>query len=225
MDQDQIKQVLLLQSNTIPIFEKKFNPSTALNLGTGEFTVIDHFFETGEKIIYTGSTFTGATVTSGIATAGGTLSAGTELFAIKNTQNKDRFKVSKTRADALAGINLTFTSFGAGNYHEFEMFKKNEKALISVDGVIQSPIAFTPISTTLEFNITDNQTLFSVAGISSITTGDTIKINDEYMEITNVGLGTTSVGPISETGTVNLIEVNRGYIGSSATNHTASDVG
>ena len=69
------------------------------------------------------------------------------------------------------------------------MFKKNEKALISVDGVIQSPIAFTPISTTLEFNITDNQTLFSVAGISTITTGDTIKINDEYMEITNVGLG------------------------------------
>ena len=85
------------------------------------------------------------------------------------------------------------------------MFKKNEKALISVDGVIQSPIAFTPISTTLEFNITDNQTLFSVAGISgTITTGDTIKINDEYMEITNVGLGTTSVRIISETGTVNL---------------------
>ena len=218
------KTSFTLQSNTIPIFEKKFNPATALNLGTGEFTVIDHFFETGEKIIYTpGSTFTGATVT-GIATAGGTLSAGTELFAIKNTQNKDRFKVSKSRADALAGINLIFTSAGAGNYHEFEMFKKNEKALISVDGVIQSPIAFTPISTTLEFNITDNQTLFSVAGISTITTGDTIKINDEYMEITNVGLGTTSVGPISETGTVNLIEVNRGYIGSAATNHTASDV-
>ena len=218
------KTSFTLQSNTIPIFEKKFNPATALNLGTGEFTVTDHFFETGEKIIYTpGSTFTGATVT-GIATAGGTLSAGTELFAIKNTQNKDRFKVSKSRADALAGINLIFTSAGAGNYHEFEMFKKNEKALISVDGVIQSPIAFTPISTTLEFNITDNQTLFSVAGISTITTGDTIKVNDEYMEITNVGLGTTSVGPISETGTVNLIEVNRGYIGSAATNHAASDV-
>ena len=33
-------------------------------------------------------------------------------------------------------------------------------------------------------------------------------------KITNVGLGTTSVGPITETGNVNLIEVNRGYIGS-----------
>ena len=218
------KTNFVLQSNTIPIFEKKFDPSTALNLGTGEFTVIDHFFESGEKIIYSpGSTFTGATVT-GIATAGGTLASGTELFAIKKPQNKDVFQVAKTRADALAGIPLIFTSAGAGNYHEFEMSKKNEKALISIDGVIQSPIAFTPISTTLEFNITDSQTIFSVAGISSITTGDTIKINDEYMKITNVGLGTTSVGPITESGDVNILEVDRGYIGSAATNHSASDI-
>ena len=213
------KTNFLLQSNTIPIFEKKFDPSTSLNLGTGEFTVIDHFFESGEKIIYSpGSTFTGATVT-GIATAGGTLASGTELFAIKKPQNKDVFQVAKTRADALAGIPLIFTSAGAGNYHEFEMSKKNEKALISIDGVIQSPIAFTPISTTLEFNITDSQTIFSVAGISSITTGDTIKINDEYMKITNVGLGTTSVGPITESGDVNILEVDRGYIGSVSYTH------
>ena len=74
------------------------------------------------------------------------------------------------------------------------MFKKNEKALLSIDGVVQSPIAFTPITTELEFNISDSATIFSVTGISSVNTGDTIKINDEYMEITNVGLGTTSVG-------------------------------
>ena len=186
-------------------------------------TVIDHFFETGEKIIYTpGSTFTGATVT-GIATAGGTLSAGTELFAIKNTQNKDRFKVSKSRADALAGINLIFTSAGAGNYHEFEMFKKNEKALMSIDGVIQSPMAFTPITTELEYNITNSAVTFSLTGISSITSDDVIKVNDEFMKITNVGLGTTNAGPITETGSVKLIEVERGAIGSASTNHSLGD--
>ncbi len=218
------KSNFLLQSNTIPIFEKKFNPATALNLGTGEFTVIDHFFETGEKIIYSpGSTFSGTTFT-GIATAGGTLASGTELFAIKKPQNKDVFQVAKTRADALARKPLTFTSAGTGNYHEFEMSKKNEKALISIDGVVQSPIAFTPITTTLEFDITDSQTIFSVVGISSINTDDTIKINNEFMKITNVGLGTTSVGPITETGNVNILEVNRGFVGSSATNHSATDV-
>ena len=215
-----------LQSNTIPIFQKNFNPSdsSTLNQETGEFTITDHFFETGEKLIYRpGSTFTGAAV-AGIATGGGTFVHDLEVFAIKSTNNKDKFKIAKSRADALAGIAVTFTSTGSGNNHEFEMSKKNEKALLSIDGIIQSPIAFTPVSTTLEYAITNSQTIFSVTGISSITTGDTIKVNEEYMEITNVGLGTTSVGPITETGNVNVIEVNRGYIGSAATNHSANDV-
>ena len=215
------KTSFALQHNTIPIFQKNFNPSSVLNLATGLFSITDHFFESGEKIIYSpGSTFTGASV-SGITTAGGSLASGTELFAIKKLS--DTFQVAKTKADALAGIALTFSGFGSGNNHEFEMFKKNEKALLSIDGVVQSPIAFTPITTELEFNISDSVTTFSVTGISSVNTGDTIKINDEYMEITNVGLGTTSVGPITETGSVKILEVNRGYIGSSATNHTSGD--
>ena len=77
------KTSFVLQHNTIPIFQKNFNPSSVLNLATGEFSITDHFFESGEKIIYSpGSTFTGASV-SGITTAGGSLTSGTELFAIK----------------------------------------------------------------------------------------------------------------------------------------------
>ena len=121
-----------LQSNTIPIFQKNFNPSdsSTLNQETGEFTITDHFFETGEKLIYRpGSTFTGATV-AGIATGGGTFAHDLEVFAIKSTNNKDKFKIAKSRADALAGIAVTFTSTGSGNNHEFEMSKKNAKALL-----------------------------------------------------------------------------------------------
>ena len=94
---------------------------------------------------------------------------------------------------------------------------------MSIDGVIQSPIAFTPITTDLEYNITDSQTTFSVTGISSIQSDQIIKINDEFMKITNVGLGTTSVGPITETGSVNILVVKRGVIGSAATNHSSGD--
>ena len=208
-----------LQSDSKPIFQKQFNPSDTgtLNPATGVFTIIDHFFETGERLIYSpGSTFTGISL-SGIATAGGTL--GSEVYAIR--VNKDTFKISKSHPDALAGIGVTFTNVGTGNAHEFEMFKKNEKALLSIDGVIQSPIAFTPITTDLEFNITDSATTFSVTGLSSITSGDVIKIDDEFMKITTVGLGTTSVGPISETGSVNLLVVERGAIGSAATSHSS----
>ena len=144
---------------------------------------------------------------------------GSEVYAIRLT--KDTFKISKSRPDAVAGIAVTFTGTGSGNAHEFEMFKKNEKALISIDGVIQSPIAFTPITTDLEYNITNTQTLFSVTGISSIQSNDIIRINDEFMKITNVGLGTTSVGPITETGSVNILKVERGVIGSASTNHSS----
>ena len=213
------KTSFALQSNSKPIFQKQFNPSdvATLDASTGIFTIVDHFFETGERLVYSpGSTFTGISL-SGIATAGGTL--GSEVYAIRI--DKDTFKISKSYPDSIAGVAVTFTGTGTGNAHEFEMFKKNEKALLSIDGVIQSPIAFTPITTTLEYNITNNATTFSVAGISSITSDDIIKVDNEYMKITNVGLGTTSVGPISESGTVNLLVVERGAIGSAATSHSS----
>ena len=94
---------------------------------------------------------------------------------------------------------------------------------MSIDGVIQSPIAFTPITTDLEYNITNTATTFSVTGISSITSNDIVKVNNEFMKITNVGLGTTSVGPITNSGSVNLFEVERGTIGSASTNHSSGN--
>ena len=213
------KTSFVLQSDSKPIFQKQFNPSDTgtLDAATGVFTIIDHFFETGERLIYTpGSTFTGISL-SGIATAGGTL--GSEVYAIR--VDKDSIKIAKSRANALAGVAVTFTGTGTGNAHEFEMFKKNEKALMSIDGVIQSPMAFTPLTTGLEYNITTNATTFSVTGISSITSDDIIKVNNEFMKITNVGLGTTSVGPITNTGSVKLFTVERGAIGTAATTHSS----
>ena len=210
-----------LQSDSKPIFQKQFNPSdtSTLNQTTGQFTIIDHFFETGERLIYEpGATFQGISVT-GIATAGGTLPS--EVYAIRNS--KDTLQLATSRANALSGANVVFTGTGSGNAHSLEMFKKNEKALISIDGVIQSPMAFTPITSDLEFNISNTATTFSVTGISSINSDDVIKVNNEFMKITNVGLGTTSVGPISNTGGVNLLTVERGAIGSASTNHSSGD--
>ena len=51
-----------------------------------------------------------------ITTAGGALAAGTELFAIKGgilQNNGDKFLVAKNKADALAGIALTFLTSGS----------------------------------------------------------------------------------------------------------------
>ena len=109
-----------------------------------------------------------------------------------------------------------------GNNHSFEMVKKLEKAIISIDDVIQSPIAYTPIVYDLEANggqIGTATTVFSMTGISSIFNGDILKVDDEFMKVGGVGLGTTSVGSISD-GDVRLIEVVRGAVGTAATAHT-----
>jgi hypothetical protein len=61
-----------------------------------------------------------------------------------------------------------------------------------------------------------------LSGISTIIPKDILKIDDEYMGIINVGLGTTNVGPITNSGNINLVEVTRGFVGSSAITHTNS---
>ena len=345
----------------IPIFEKTFSPadSTKLNLSTGVFTINDHFFETGEKLLYTpASTLTGipatsvgigTTIVSGISftgdiivgfssitgiaastgisvghqvigkfvpdsttitgimtnytffvgdvvsggssiitgvantsvmrvgsgiysgnntslgtiysiginsiTASQTISAGaartyystdsnwtinlsnvstgttfrqiystgistnicpSDVYAIR--LSKDSFKITGTAGNN--GVGFTFTSVGSGNLHKLSMSKRLEKSLITVDGVNQYPIMFTPLNYTLQNNggnIGVGATFMSLSGISSIKPRDILKIRDEFLNIRNVGFGTTSLGPITGIGSVAIVEVSRGFVGSSAT--------
>ena len=205
-----------------PIFEKTFNPSNSsiLNLSTGTFIITDHFFNTGERLIYEpGSTFAGVAATS-IETSGG-VGLSTEVYAIRINSNE--FQLASTRANAISGTKLTFTSYGGGNAHTLEMYKKMEKSIISIDGIVQSPLAFTPINYTLTDNggqIGAAATFFAISGISSILPNDILKIDNEFLKVNSVGLGTTSVGPITGTGSFNIIESTRGFVGSSATSHT-----
>jgi hypothetical protein len=220
------KTDFIAQSNGIPIFGKTFNPTNSLqlNLSTGVFTIDNHFFRTGEALSYTPqSTFVG------VGSTAMTYGTGTPLpsvvYAIR--ENDDEFKLATTRANAEAGVNVSFGSSGEGNAHELSMLLGNEKTLITLDSIAQYPLKFTPIAYTLSGNpggqIGTTSTFFSLSGISSITPTDLIKINDEYMKILSVGVGTTAVGPITGIGQSSLVEVKRGVVGSSATSHSAGD--
>ena len=211
-----------LNTSGTPIFQKTFNPSNTdvLNLGTGVFTIKDHFFSTGEELNYlSASSFNGQSF-SDIQVSGAS-SLPSNVFAIR--VNSDQFKLATTKANANAGTAVTFSSAGAGNAHTLEMSKRMEKSIILVDGVVQSPIAFTPNTCTLFDNggsIGAGNTYFSVSGISSILPGDLLKIDNEYVKVDSVGLGTTAVGPITGTGSFNVVKTVRGFVGSSATSHT-----
>jgi hypothetical protein len=216
-----------------PIFMKTFDPSDSsiLNKSTGAFSIENHFFSTGEELIYRpNTTFIGIAASSvGI---GATLNnvgvvtniLPTTVYAIKDSN--DTFRISTRKDYALAGIAVTFTSNGSGNSHELEMVKKNEKSIISIDNVIQSPIAYSLLNYTVNNGgqIGTASTIIGLSGISSILLGDILKIDNEYMKVVNVGLGTSYSGPISFAGTFPLVNVQRGFVGSSATTHTNSGI-
>ena len=210
-----------LKHGGVPIFAKTFNPTdtSLLNAATGEFFIKDHFFNTGEKLKYTPkSTFTGVNPVS--MKIGSTTNLPTDVFAIR--VNKDKFKLATSQNNANAGTGVTFPSLGEGNAHQLEMDKKLEKSIVVVDGLIQSPIAFTPVNTTLVNNggsISASDTLVSVAGISSIAQGDLLKIGTELLKVTSVGLGTLAIGPITGGGSFKLVGVERGSLGTTAASH------
>ena len=221
-----------LNSNGIQIFAKTFNPtdSTILNPSTGIFNIQNHFFSNLEELIYTPkSTFIG--VGASAVGIGSTLNSvgvvttilPSEVYVIKLSD--DAFKLSTRKDYAVLGIGVTFTSYGSGNAHQLEMDKKLEKSLITIDNVVQYPLIFTPISYTLLGNggqISAGSSIFALSGISTIIPKDILKIDNEYMGIINVGLGTTNIGPITNNGNINLVEVTRAFVGSSATTHTDS---
>jgi hypothetical protein len=221
-----------LNSNGIQIFAKTFNPtdSTILNPSTGIFNIQNHFFSNLEELIYTPkSTFIGVGASSvGIGSTLNSVGVVTtilpsEVYVIKLSD--DAFKLSTRKDYAVLGIGVTFTSYGSGNAHQLEMDKKLEKSLITIDNVVQYPLIFTPISYTLLGNggqISAGSSIFALSGISTIIPKDILKIDNEYMGIINVGLGTTNIGPITNNGNINLVEVTRAFVGSSATTHTDS---
>lgn len=216
-----------------PIFMKVFDPSKSsiLNPSTGEFNIPNHFFNTGEELIYRpNSTFSGvAAVSVGIGATLNNVGVVTDIlpstvYAIKI--DNDRFKISTRKDYALASpaIAVTFTSYGSGNAHELEMTKKNEKCIISIDNVVQAPISYSSLSYTVNNGgqIGTASTIFGISGISSISLGDLLKIDNEYMKVINVGLGTTYSGPISFSGPIPLVNVIRGSVGSTISTHSDS---
>lgn len=221
-----------LNYQNTPIYAKTFNPSNTsqLNLETGTFTIIDHFFSTGEELIYTaGSTFIGVGATSvGI---GSTLTSSgivtdrlpQKVYAINI--NSNQFKISTRQDYANVGIFVTFTSVGTGNAHQLEMSKKLEKTILSIDGVVQKPLTYNPISYQLVNNggqIGIADTYFSISGISTLKPKDLLKIDDEFVNIISVGIGSTPTGPITGIGTYSIVETQRGFVGTSATTHSDS---
>ena len=218
------KKQFTLRHNTIPIYEKGFDPedTSKLNRSTGLFTIPNHFFSENEELIYTPlSTFAGVGATALQMTGGSDLP--TTVFVKK--ESNSTFKL----ATSSGGSAVTFTSVGAGNSHRLTMAKRTEKSVLVIDGIIQSPMSFTPVTTTLVNNagsgISTTTTDFCVNSTADINLGDHLKFANEFMLVTSVGIATTSTGPVSGIGTFNIIGVDRAALGTLAATHNNSTTG
>ena len=223
-----------------PIYTKTFDPNgVGLEKTTGTFTIPNHFFNTNEELVYTpDSSFVGVAATpvsigSTVNNAGVTTDILPSTVFVKVLEDINKFQLFPTRQDITSGIAITFTGVGSGNRHKLNMTKKLSKTMIGLDGITQQPITFTSLTHTLGVNIGAGTSQFSLSGIGSIATSDVLKINDEFMKITEVGFSSTSDGSgkiddqqnISEgLSTVPTVRVERGALGIGATQHSAGDL-
>lgn len=217
-------------TNGIPVFAKRFNPASTITLNkqTGVFTIQDHFFSDFEEIYYTpDSTFEGIEpYPIGIGETSDNLGVTTTLLPSTlyvNRIDRNRFRVSTKLDYARSGIYVTFTDSGSGNAHIFEMAKKKEKTIVTLNGVIQAPLTTTNLIYELDDNVGGEvgftTEFICLSGISTIFPTDVLKVNNEFMSVVNVGFADSNFGPITNTGDYPLLTVKRGFFGSLSTNH------
>ena len=125
---------------------------------------------------------------------------------------RSKFKVSASATDALAVVPviLDINAVGVGTTHAFTSKNLNSKMLVTLDNNIQSPVIQSPVNTALSFDVLTTTDFVTLAGVSSFFSGDVIKINDEFMKIDTVGIGST-----------NQMLVKRAQLNSALANHTA----
>jgi hypothetical protein len=178
-----------------PIFRRQFDgaSTSAINLTTNQLSLPNHFFQSGEAIKYV---VTGTDQRIGIVTTdfggsvGSTSLLPTDLFAIKVNDAQIGFATSPTDAQAINPSFIQLSNVGVGNSHFIVATKQTTKMVVSVDNMIQAPIAKTGIAATLSNDIIFD-TNFNTSGITSISSNDIIKIDDEFMRVTSVtGAGT-----------------------------------
>ena len=111
----------------------------------------------------------------------------------------NRFRVSGLSTST----ELNLISFGS-DIQNVKIENPNTDAIITIDNIIQSPLSIKEFKTTLSSRVgLDTNKIYVTSGITSLSSKDVLKIGNEYLKITNIGIGST-----------NSIDVERGAFGS-----------
>lgn len=208
-----------ITSNRYPIFRIDLNGSDSniVSVNDNLIRLQNHYFVSGEEIEYiphnndiANAIGIAATVIPGI---GLTDKLPSTSYVIKLDNQKFQLAASPQNALLFNPIPLKITSVGIGTSHVFKSKNTNTRLLVSINNMIQSPIVSTAVTSRLVSSVGIGSTSFRLVGISSLFGGDLIKINNEIMKITSVGVAFT-----------NEISVLRAWMGTSESLHTANNL-
>jgi len=216
--ENDIKKSFNLTHKNIPIFKRYFDASSSdiVNNNNDTIRIPNHFYTTGEEIQYSypglGTTQAISIATTSISGIGITNKLPTSLYVVKI--NDLDIKVAASASEALQSVPnvLNLTSVGIGNSHILDSKNQNNKVILGIDNLIQSPIVSTSTTTILTKNVTLFDSEIYVSKISSIYNGSLIQINDEIMKVAAVGVAST-----------NAISVIRPWLGTKLSAHSLSN--
>ena len=226
----------MLKHLGVPIYSKTFNPAGTISTTTSTINIPSHFFNNNEELTYTpDSTFIGIAGTA-ISIGSTTNVAGVVTTLLPSTVfakviDENQFELYTRPEYVASGSPVVFTGIGGGNAHKLVMTKQLTKTILGLDGVVQQPITFTSITHNIRDNIGIGLSQFVLSGISSVQPSDFLKLNGEYMKVTEVGLSSTPTGIINDAtdvalgiATLPVVKVDRGQLGIAQTTHTANDL-
>jgi hypothetical protein len=175
-----------LKHNGDSIFNKVFdaNNSNIVDIDNDTISIPNHFFKTGERLTYTlpnnGSQIEIDPSSPG---AGGTTLLPNTVYPIYIDENTIR--VSLASSLAIQNQYVDITAVGVGASHSLTAEKQNSKCLISIDNIIQSPVAISDgvgIST-IDFN---NASKITLNSLNNIKNGTILKIGEEYSRVSAI---------------------------------------
>jgi hypothetical protein len=207
-----IKRSFDLYHKKLPIMRRTFrgNSSSSVDLSKDRIIIPNHYFSTGEEVIYdSGSDEPIGIATTTIVGVGLTDKLPSKLYIVK--VNDISVRVSGSASEALKAFPeyLNLTSYGVGSQHSFTGKRGNSRSLITIDNMIQSPIVSTSTTTTIASEVLLKDIRVKVDDPSVFIGGDIFKVNDEIIRVKVVGFGST-----------NTLLVNRYWMGTLPGVHT-----
>ena len=202
---------LLNDSNTM--LNHVFDPNTAIDTSTGIITINDHNFHTGERLVYTqdsGSIGIAATHSIGIG-INTTVNLPNEVYVVRVTDNTFKLAMGSSETQLSTPHTIGFTTVtGIGTEHSLAVESELAitRGLITIDNMIQSPIARKDITVGLASAIGAAHAEIYVNDPTKFVGNSLLKVDDEIFKVSSVGVGST-----------NSLSVERGFMGTSPAAH------